>query len=446
MINLEGGKHINRTASSAAAIVVLISILSSASCLRTVRASETIYIRADGSIDPATVPIQINGNVYTLTENINSDVDGIVVERNHTVLNGGGHTLQGTKTPSSKGLYLSESCDVTIRDLSIKGFELAILLDTYSSGNQILGNKVEDNEYGISCWAYSDSNSIIGNNITANNLAGIWIVGSSNNTIAENIISGNNQYGISLEGSSNNTLCHNSFIDNTNQIYIYDSISTWDNGYPSGGNYWSDYSGNDAYSGPFQNETGSDGIGDTPYNFSENDQDRYPLMKAWTNIAVQTVSPYKTVVGQGQNVTITVSVQNQGWDAQTTNITVYVNTTIVSTFKNVTIVGRGQATLNFTWQTGTFSRGNYVISAQADPALGETDTTDNTFQNWIIVTITGDINGDGTVDIYDAISLAGAFNSVPGSSSWKPNADINGDDTVDIYDAIILAGSFGKKS
>lgn len=56
----------------------------------------------------------------------------------------------------------------------------------------------------------------------------------------------------------------------------------------------------------------------------------------------------------------------------------------------------------------------------------------------------GDINGDGVVDIYDAIILANAYNSKPGSSNWNPNADINGDNAVDIYDAIILANHFNQ--
>jgi PKD repeat protein len=58
--------------------------------------------------------------------------------------------------------------------------------------------------------------------------------------------------------------------------------------------------------------------------------------------------------------------------------------------------------------------------------------------------VTGDINGDGVVDIYDAIVLAGAYNSKPGDSNWNPNADINGDNIVDIYDAITLANNYGK--
>ena len=59
---------------------------------------------------------------------------------------------------------------------------------------------------------------------------------------------------------------------------------TWTNGYPSGGNYWSDYNGTDSYRGPYQNVTGSDGIGDTPYAINATDIDNYPLMNPWYRI------------------------------------------------------------------------------------------------------------------------------------------------------------------
>jgi hypothetical protein len=52
-----------------------------------------------------------------------------------------------------------------------------------------------------------------------------------------------------------------------------------DDGYPSGGNYWSSYNGTDVYSGPYQNETGSDGIGDTSYIINENNRDNYPFVR-----------------------------------------------------------------------------------------------------------------------------------------------------------------------
>jgi outer membrane protein assembly factor BamB len=57
--------------------------------------------------------------------------------------------------------------------------------------------------------------------------------------------------------------------------------NVWDDGYPSGGNYWSDYAGSDLFSGSNQNELGNDGIGDTPYIIDSDNLDRYPLMIPW---------------------------------------------------------------------------------------------------------------------------------------------------------------------
>jgi len=56
----------------------------------------------------------------------------------------------------------------------------------------------------------------------------------------------------------------------------------WDNGYPSGGNYWSDYVGVDNFRGPHQNITGSDGIGDTNYSIDMDSIDHYPLMEPYS--------------------------------------------------------------------------------------------------------------------------------------------------------------------
>ncbi|UCC59173.1 MAG: hypothetical protein JSW14_04915 [Candidatus Bathyarchaeum sp.] len=56
--------------------------------------------------------------------------------------------------------------------------------------------------------------------------------------------------------------------------YLGDT-STWDNGFPSGGNYWSDYQ--TRY--PNATEVGTSGIGDIPYIINENNQDNYPLME-----------------------------------------------------------------------------------------------------------------------------------------------------------------------
>jgi nitrous oxidase accessory protein NosD len=69
----------------------------------------------------------------------------------------------------------------------------------------------------------------------------------------------------SLGEPGGNLIYHNNFINNTYFPVSSNSQNSWDVGYPRGGNYFSDYKGSDNCSGPYQNETGSDGLGDTPY-------------------------------------------------------------------------------------------------------------------------------------------------------------------------------------
>ncbi len=136
---------------------------------------------------------------------------------------------------------------------------------------------------------------------------------------------------------------------------------------------------------------------------------------------------------------------NYGNDTETFNVTIYANQTIIGQTYNIELTSRNSTIFSFTWNTTGFAYGNYTISAYAWPVPGETDTADNNFTgSAVTVTIPGDINGDGTVDIYDAITLAGAYNSKLGDPNWNVAADINSDNTVDIYDAILLANNFGN--
>jgi hypothetical protein len=59
------------------------------------------------------------------------------------------------------------------------------------------------------------------------------------------------------------------------------SKNVWDDDYPSGGNYWSDYASVDVKKGPGQDLPGSDGIGDTIYVIDADNVDHYPLMNPY---------------------------------------------------------------------------------------------------------------------------------------------------------------------
>jgi parallel beta-helix repeat protein len=400
-------------------VVLVVITLCSGTTLQPVGAMGIIYIEADGTINPPEAPVSTFDNVvYVLTANVDAS---IVVERSNIIIDGIGCTVQGDGT--GNGFVLLDVVNITVKNTRIEncfdGIQLFNSSDNFITGNAIIGNSYE----GVGVY-YSFDNIISGNNIRGN------------------------QIGLALHNSSDNSIFHNDFADNTNQIYAEFSVNMWDNDYPSGGNFWSDYNGTDAYSGPNQNQLGSDGIGDTSYVCAENNFDNYPLMNPWINIAIVDISPSKSVVGEGYKVYISVTVQNQGWNAQTTKLTVYVNSTVLGIVTDLALPERSQAILNFTWQTTPVLKGNYIISSTADPVPNEPDTTDNNraYGRTVKVTIIGDVNGDGVVDIYDAITLSNAFASMPDSPTWKGNADINSDNIVDIFDAILLSVNFGKSS
>jgi len=283
---------------------------------------------------------------------------------------------------TGRGIMLSGSSNVMVsgnlvdsndRDISIENAEDSLVEDNIfvnasaygavlegSRGITMKNNIIKHNVYEGIYLAGSYNNTLVGNTVTHNGDEGIYLGGSENNTLLENTVSQNPGEGIWLDWSSGNRVIGNNLTNNgkrgifvwysnRTQVYhnrIFDNsweqgfsnfATVWDDGYPSGGNFWGDYNGTDFDRGIYQNETGSDGIGDTPYLIAESNLDRYPL-----------------------------------------------------------------------------------------------------------VIFRGDINGDYSIDIYDAIILATAFGSDSGGPRWNRRADINIDNTVDIYDALILAGNFGR--
>jgi len=334
--------------------------------------TETIYIRADGGVDPSTAPISTVDNVtYTLTDNIVGDIpseaSAVAIERDNIVFDGDWFNLEGTGR--GYGLDLSGREQVEIKSIDINGFSSGIRLWN-SSYNTIRGVEVEDSSTGISLLENSShnevaSNTLIGgyegsgismrscthNNISRNTIYDFWtgvnlhtasynrifendafsnhyhielghsdqnriysndlwgtlidtsikLRNSEHNRIYRNSIDGDrsavslydysmynkiyeneissDDWSIDLQkDSSNNVIFHNNF--EYSDKHVHDraidspaagppSINVWDNGYPSGGNYWDNYTGTD---GNF------DGIGDTPHSLNEDNIDQYPLM------------------------------------------------------------------------------------------------------------------------------------------------------------------------
>jgi len=350
----------------------------------------------------------------------------------------------------------------------------------FSSGNILSGNNITKCEHsGITLSNDCDNNTVTYNNIQltgshgiipghgveiilshnntfSNNVIshgvnqGMLVIESPDNTITANLVSSNPK-GIVLWDSIRNRIYHNNIIDNWEQQAFDDTgENTWDDGYPSGGNYWSDYDGNDLRNGSYQNETGSDGIGDSPYVFDENYQDAYPLMKPhpWGShdIGITNLYVSKTVVGQGYALYISVMMFNYGNNTEYFNITVFVSTTVIHTFENVELPGRNSTTLTFVWNPTGFFKGSHTLHAIADTVSGETDDEDNTLMDGnVIVTIPGDVDGDFDVDIFDVVKITSIYASKQGDPRFSPNSDIDGDGVITIFDVVICTSQYGQK-
>jgi hypothetical protein len=161
------------------------------------------------------------------------------------------------------------------------------------------------------------------------------------------------------------------------------------------------------------------------------------------DLAVLDLKSEKTVFAEDQIATVNVTVANNGDFAESFNVTSLVNGTVVD-LQSLTVQSSDLASFTFELNTTAVLKGHYTLIAQVSPVENETNVGNNALSLSVTITIPGDVNGDMTVDIYDAIVLAGAYNSHAGSPNWNPNADINCDSTVDIYDAIILANHYNQ--
>jgi parallel beta-helix repeat protein len=225
----------------------------------------------------------------------------------------------GGTVPLGAGHVILANCtDTKVENQNIDNVSIGIQLG-FCYYNEIIGNNVSsNNDMGIAIY-YSNWNDVTGNtvvksmwnfaiigsnenNITSNKVIdgsmGIHIAYSSRNLFRLNELLSNNFRCVNLVSSSyDNEIYHNYIDDFFNRANDATSnANKWDNGYPSGGNYWTEYGGSDNYKGPKQNILGSDGIGDSPYEISSGTQDNYPLMK-----------PYKplenyTILKQGWNL------------------------------------------------------------------------------------------------------------------------------------------------
>jgi len=157
------------------------------------------------------------------------------------------------------------------------------------------------------------------------------------------------------------------------------------------------------------------------------------------DIAITDVSPSKTVVCLGYNITVHVALKNNGN---------YTEPFIVWTFcglrQNITLPANTSITINYTFSTSKLKKGTYKVWAYV-PMPDDARPNDNIrVGTTFLVTIVGDINADGIVDIEDIYKIALAYGTTPGQAGYDPNLDINADGIIDIEDIYIAALHYGE--
>ena len=235
----------------------------------------TIFILPDGTVSPANVPIQRDGDVYTFTDNV---FDPILVQKSNVTLNGDGFKLMGPLTAmdikSQIILGLGPNATITVQ------YVIGLDFDKTVSGVKVKNLNISNFSIGI--YIRTTHNTIIDNSFS-NNIVGVLLSGSANN-VTKNYVADNRQglfFGFEqIDHNAGNipsdiTISQNSFIENEVQltgcvckVYNFsEARHSWDSG--KVGNYWSNYNGTDP---------DNDGIGDIPYIIDVLNQDQYPLM------------------------------------------------------------------------------------------------------------------------------------------------------------------------
>lgn len=169
------------------------------------------------------------------------------------------------------------------------------------------------------------------------------------------------------------------------------------------------------------------------------------------NVGIANVVIDYAVTWWGAPSKINVTVVNYGSYSEIVNMTVFANTTIIGVINNLNLSIGDSRTLTTSWDGGILNYGPYVISAYVAPVMNETNIADNTcFGGTVIVTFSGDVDGNGVINVLDLIKLAMAI-----GKPWPPinpiyplpvRIDINIDGRINVLDLILVARGFGTST
>lgn len=189
------------------------------------------------------------------------------------------------------------------------------------------------------------------------------------------------------------------------------------------------------------------------------------------------ISPSTTARAIGQSFTVNITIRHARdiyawqlklkWNASLLNITNIVegnflkgegNTIFIPTvYQNEGYIHIGCALSEITSGAignGTLATVTFLAEKEGECALNFYDTTlltqsatvhHKVVQGYFKWTVLGDVDGDGDVDIFDAVNVCSRFGAKKGDRNWDFRADLNSDGVIDTDDVMIICANYGRR-